>query len=137
MIWKKMMSFSLAAMLAVAAAAPVFAEDVSVQPISAPNTANSAIAASNGPEGALSANGWFWDAEKTGWFYRDFATGQLNTGWLQNGDVWYYLENDGKMVSNAWKWIDGQCYYFYSTGEMAAGATVDGYTVAADGAWVK
>ena len=82
-------------------------------------------------------NGWFWDAEKIGWYYRDFTTGQLKTGWLQNGDVWYYLENDGKMVSNAWKWIGGNCYYFYGNGSMAVNTTVDGYTVDATGAWVR
>ena len=130
MVLKKMVSLSLAAMLAVAAAAPVFAADVTT-------AANNSIAASSGPEGAVNVNGWFWDAEKIGWYYRDFTTGQLKTGWLQNGDVWYYLGSDGKMVSNAWKWIGGNCYYFYGNGSMAVNTTVDGYTVDATGAWVR
>ena len=57
--------------------------------------------------------------------------------WIQTGDVWRYLRDDGTLQSNGWQWIDGKCYYFDETGNMAAGVTTpDGFTVDADGAWV-
>lgn len=148
MKFKKLMAMAAAAVLSVAAAAPVFAEDGP-----ALDTTNSAIEASKGPEGTVESKGWFY---KDGWFYRD-TNGQLKTGWLQNGGVWYYLQNDGKMASgwlnlggnwyyfahngemlnNGWNWINGKCYYFQDSGVMAADTVIDGYTVDASGAWVK
>ena len=57
--------------------------------------------------------------------------------WIQTGDVWRYLREDGSLQAGGWQWIDGKCYYFDETGNMLAGAdTPDGYQVDGSGAWV-
>lgn len=101
------------------------------------------------------ATGWAWDGKnwyymndkgvmQTGWQKVDGAWYYLNTwggmakGWAKVNNTWYYLNpNGGKMVANGWNWIDGKCYYFYASGALAVSTTIDGYTVDANGAWVK
>ena len=43
---------------------------------------------------------------------------------------------DGVIQKNMWKWIDGECYYFDSTGNMAVDTWIDGCYVNSSGAWV-
>lgn len=38
--------------------------------------------------------------------------GIVKKGWIQYGASWYYAENDGSLVQNAWKLIGGKRYYF-------------------------
>ncbi len=101
------------------------------------------------------ATGWAWDGKnwyymndkgvmQTGWQKIDGAWYYLNTwggmakGWAKVNNTWYYLNpNGGKMVANGWNWINGKCYYFYASGALAVSTTIDGYTVDANGAWVK
>lgn len=101
------------------------------------------------------ATGWTWDGKnwyymndkgvmQTGWQKIDGAWYYLNTwggmakGWAKVNNTWYYLNpNGGKMVANGWNWINGKCYYFYASGALAVSTTIDGYTVDANGAWVK
>ena len=35
----------------------------------------------------------------------------MQTGWLQDGDKWYYLENSGAMKASQWFQVDGKWYY--------------------------
>ncbi len=57
--------------------------------------------------------------------------------WLQTGDIWRYLKDDGQLQANGWLWIDDRCYYFDETGNMLIQTTTpDGYTVDSSGAWV-
>jgi len=39
-------------------------------------------------------------------------------------------------MQTGWKSIGGKWYYFYSSGEMAANTTINGYTLSASGAMV-
>lgn len=55
------------------------------------------------------------------------------TGWKWIGGSYYYLDDSGVMLSNAWV---GD-YYLLPTGEMATNQWVDGYYVGADGRWVR
>ena len=56
-------------------------------------------------------------------------------GWVQSGSAWYYLDNQGSVVRNAW--IGN--YWLGSDGKMAVSSWVDGgrYYVGANGLWVQ
>jgi len=89
---------------------------------------------------------WYWANENGGlavgwakvdgkWYFFDQGNA-MKTGWVKVDNNWYYLASSGAMVTG-WNWIGGSCYYFYNNGAMAANTTVGGYTVDANGAWVK
>ena len=89
---------------------------------------------------------WYWANENGGlavgfakvdgkWYFFDQGNA-MKTGWVKVDNNWYYFAASGAMVTG-WNWIGGSCYYFYNNGAMAANTTVGGYTVDANGAWVK
>lgn len=84
--------------------------------------------------------GWFLDEKDGSWYYlrktSDGNQGKMQTGWLKEGEKWYYLGPTGRMTKG-WNWIDGKCYYMdQKNGHMLAGCmTPDGYTVDDTGAW--
>lgn len=43
------------------------------------------------------------------WYYFQ-VTGQMHTGWLYQGNVRYFLGEDGKMARNTWVWSDEWCW---------------------------
>ena len=70
--------------------------------------------------------GWAFDPNEYGywgtWRYSN-ASGELQTGWLKEGDTWYYLGDsvwDG-MACNGWQCIDDEWYYFKPNGAMVTG----------------
>ena len=60
--------------------------------------------------------------------------GKAATGWLQDNEKWYWLDNNGWMFAGGWKQIGGKWYYFYPDGSMAVNTAIDGYTIGPDGA---
>ena len=50
--------------------------------------------------------------------------------------TWYYLKSSGAMTTG-WNWVGNKCYYFNTSGKMAANTTVGGYKLDASGAWAK
>jgi len=56
-------------------------------------------------------------------------------GWVQNGSSWYFYNNQGNAVRNAWQ---GN-YWLGADGKMETNTWVDGgrYYVGSDGLWVK
>ena len=56
-------------------------------------------------------------------------------GWVQNGSSWYFFNNQGNAVRNAWQ---GN-YWLGADGKMETNTWVDGgrYYVGSDGLWVK
>mgnify|MGYP002743525781 CR=1 FL=1 len=56
-------------------------------------------------------------------------------GWVQSGSSWYFYNNQGNVVRNAWQ---GN-YWLGADGKMATNAWVDGgrYYVGSNGLWVK
>ncbi len=77
------------------------------------------------------AQGWMQNHSGS-WQY--MKNGKPVTGWLQDGEKWYWLDNNGWMFSGGWKQIGGKWYYFYTDGFMAVNTTIDGYTIGPDGA---
>ncbi len=59
------------------------------------------------------------------WYYYKGLYKQ--TGWLQLGYTWYYLNPDGSMATG-WKMIDGHWFYLRSSGAMATGWLQQGST---------
>ena len=61
----------------------------------------------------------------------------INTGWIQHDGVWYYFDEKGRAIKNAWFQDpeSGKWYYFDNEGRMLVNTTTpDGYTVGPDGA---
>ncbi len=80
-------------------------------------------------EDDLTAAGWYETDE--GYLYYG-QNGQPMTGWLQDGNVWYYLDpQTGLMVDNSFYTVDGETYYFYDWGGMASSQ----WHQAEDGYW--
>lgn len=40
-------------------------------------------------------------------FYYFGSDGYMKTGWIEDEGLWYYGDEDGKLVCSEWKWIDG------------------------------
>ena len=51
------------------------------------------------------------------------------TGWMLDDITWYYRRSDGSFVTNGWKEIDGEWYYFDEVGYMKTGLISDGGAV--------
>ena len=84
-------------------------------------------------------NSWYYFEENEG-----SEQGKMCIGWKQIKEDWYYFTeedsaNIGKMCT-AWKEIRNKWYFFNpvegkDNGKMLSNTTVDGYTLAVDGAW--
>ncbi len=57
-----------------------------------------------------------------GKLYYATSSGTLRTGWVQDGDDWYYSNADADAYAEVWKRIRGKWYYFDPDGRMAADA---------------
>lgn len=64
--------------------------------------------------------------------------------WQQDGNGWWWQNDDGTYPENAWQWIDGnrdgisECYYFGQKGYLYVNTTTpDGFTVDGNGAWIQ
>ncbi|MBJ8030940.1 carbohydrate binding domain-containing protein [Bacillus cereus group sp. N21] len=61
--------------------------------------------------------GWVQEGDK--WYYFDKSRVK-HTGWLQLNDKWYYLDSSGTMQTS-WQSINGKWYYLDSSGAMQTG----------------
>ena len=68
-------------------------------------------------------HGWYTDI-KTGKRYYYDKDGELHYGWLRYVGHWYYFTVLGNMVDDGYRSIDGEQYFFYNTGQLAAGTYV-------------
>lgn len=66
----------------------------------------------NIPNGGVSVSPGYWVGQDGEWYYikRD---GTKKTGWLQDGERWYFLDVNGGKAFTGWREIEGQMYYFY------------------------
>ena len=100
-----------------------------------------------GPDGKYNTG---WIKSEDGWYYFT-STGELKTGWFKEGSSWYYANpetgilyenqwlNDtyylkaGGYMATGWNLIDGEYYYFASSGEAIKNQWVGDYYLKADG----
>ena len=71
-----------------------------------------------------SATGWLKDGNK--WYYLN-AEGIMQTGWLKDGNKWYYLNASGAMETG-WVKDGNKWYYLNASGAMETGWVKDGNT---------
>ena len=100
------------------------------------------------PENTVKHYGWYTDEETGNTYYYD-TKGNIQTGWKQSGNTWYYLDGSntaypGRRIENEWKKIKNIWYYFWADGIMATGwQSIDGswYYLKDNGAmttgWIK
>ena len=75
----------------------------------------------------VAARGRWWNSR---YYYGDGK--EAKPGWLSVGADWYYIGSDGTYRRGRQQ-IDGDFYYFWSTGAMAKSKWWDGYYYQADG----
>lgn len=57
-----------------------------------------------------------WQKIDGKWYYFD-RSGRMRQGWLRDGIAWYYFDENGAMLSNCSRTIDGVNYRFGDSGE--------------------
>ena len=81
------------------------------------------------------------DSEAKKWCYIKDESGKtvvVTNDWVQKSGKWYYAGDDGILLSNEWKKIDDDEYYFKDQCDMAVNEFVDGiYYVDENGKKVK
>ena len=80
----------------------------------------------------LSSGEW-----KKGQYYDAFgkAYGSGNLSWKKNAKGWWVESSDGWYPKNEWVKIDGKWYYFDNRGYMVSNAWQDGRWLSSSGAW--
>ena len=71
-------------------------------------------------------NGYWFNTDGS-WTYKEKAT------WKNDGTGWWYGDTSGWYAQNCWQKIDGDWYYFNSSGYMATSQYIGGWWVGADG----
>ena len=87
--------------------------------------------------GTVTQSGWV-DKGNGDWDYIA-EDGSRPTKWVASGANWYYVKN-GTMLRNSWIASDAQgtrWYYVDDNGVMVSNTTVNGYTFNSYGVWVK
>lgn len=67
--------------------------------------------------------GWYTDVN-TGKKYFYDRDGELHYGWLRHQGCWYYFTSLGNAVEGGYRSIDNVNYFFYNTGQLAAGTYI-------------
>lgn len=66
------------------------------------------------------------------------AVQSVQTGWLQDGDRWYYFDSTGELAKSTWVKSGEKWFYVGADGAMLKNTTTpDGYQLGADGAWIQ
>jgi|GEM_PF-2294494 len=76
--------------------------------------------------------GWVNDGK--GWAYLSPINGVMQTGWVKDGSSSYYMTANGYMATG-WIEIDQKWYYFNDNGSLAVDTTINGYNVDENGVW--
>lgn len=70
--------------------------------------------------------GWYLDSTGSTSAWRYFSSsGAMVKGWLSDGNNWYWLDDEGKMVHDSMLQIGGATYGFSSSGAMLIGWHLD------------
>lgn len=69
-------------------------------------------------DSGIMVTGWFKD-DKMCWYFMDYHTGAMKTGWAADGSSWYYLNPANGIMQTGWQTIDQQKYYLLTSGSTA------------------
>lgn len=78
------------------------------------------------------ARGWCYNSSEERWYYFN-EDGTRKTEWMFFEDNWYYFNSRGQMVSDGYTTINGERYYFYDDGRMAANKYVGTFYIGDNG----
>lgn len=81
-----------------------------------------------------------WLMDQGHWKYKRTDGSYAASCWLSNpkDGKWYHFDENGYMQKGWFEDEDGKWYYLSpDTGEMLANTAIDGYTLGADGVWVR
>ena len=89
---------------------------------STPNLSASWVQDDNGlryqySDGSFAGAGWLWDEANSAWYYLD-ANGYAVSGWVEDGGKKYYLDPNSNAMLTGHRYIDGNWYYFNSSGAL-------------------
>ena len=73
-----------------------------------------------GNGGTAERHGWL--EESDGWYYYD--QGQKKTGWFWDGSDWFYLDPETGRMETGFATVDGKTYYLNEDGRMLTEARV-------------
>lgn len=80
-----------------------------------------------------------WVETEEGMKFYDYSTGEQRTGWVADGENWYFMDHEtGVMMTNVWVARDASgavWYYVGNDGAMVTDTTIDGYNIDANGEW--
>ena len=62
-----------------------------------------------------------WIKQGNNWYYLDDSTGEMITGWKQKDGHYYYLDNVTGKMKTGWICDGGKWYYFGGNGAMTTG----------------
>ena len=93
-----------------------------------------------GADGRMATSSWvdnnnYYVGSNGVWVRNAKKTEEKKSGWVSSEGSWYYYNNQGQMVKNAW----AGDYWLGSDGKMATNSWVDNnnYYVGSNGLWVK
>ena len=70
------------------------------------------------------------------YFLNDQGVWDSTKGWKHCEDgEWFYVDGNGRAMSDEWKKINGTDYFFYEYGAMANDVIIDKYYINSSGAW--
>ena len=76
--------------------------------------------------------GWVKDGES--WYYLS-ESGAMKTGWVKDGETWYYLSESGAMKTG-WIQVGADWFYLNSNGSMAADTYIGKWYVDKNGYYI-
>ncbi|WP_252224073.1 N-acetylmuramoyl-L-alanine amidase family protein [Clostridium sp. ZBS2] len=76
-----------------------------------------------------------WQYVNGTWYFME-PSGAMKTGWINDRGTWYYLNGNGSMKTG-WLNDKGTWYYLDGSGRMLSNTSVNGYTLGANGSWIR
>ncbi|MEW8957168.1 NlpC/P60 family protein [Clostridium sp.] len=89
-------------------------------------------------DGVMETDKWIWDSKTQAWYHVD-GNGAMDTNtWLWDNDSvgWFYVGSDGAM-QKGWITVDGKEYYLDQNGKMLTNTVIEGKRLGPDGAVIK
>ena len=83
---------------------------------------------SNGILGDLTPVSSKWQQDANGQWYHCDAVGEFDKGWLKDGNNWYFLDKDTRIMKTGWVDDGGKKYYMNASGAMMTGWVKDNDT---------